>query len=179
MKLPTLLLSSVLVATSLPLTSFAQSSAATAAATPTPAPHDQFSLPETDEGLPGTGPIRRYDWFKNLWHSQRSSWAERVQKEQNSIVFVGDSITQGWGDVGSYFPGIKTANRGISGDTTRGVLIRMQDVFDLHPRGIVLLIGTNDLDEKAEPETIASNLKLILEAIRNNNPNTPVVLCYV
>jgi lysophospholipase L1-like esterase len=187
-KLPTLLLSSVLLAsTSLPQTSLAQNSGAsatatsatTAAATPKPAPHDQFSLPETDAGLPGTGPIRRYDWFKNLWHSQRAGWAERASKEQNSIVFLGDSITQLWGDVASYFPGIKTANRGISGDTTRGVLIRLQDVFDLHPRGIVLLIGTNDLDEKAEPETIASNLKLILEAIRNNNSNTPVVLCSV
>lgn len=169
----------LLVSTSFPLTSFAQNTSAPATAAPTPAPHDQFSIPETDAGLPGTGPIRRYDWFKNLWHSQRASWAERVQKEQNSIVFLGDSITQNWGDVGSSFPGIKTANRGISGDTTRGVLIRLQDVFDLHPRGIVLLIGTNDLDEKAEPETIASNLKLILEAVRNNNPDTPVVLCNV
>lgn len=182
MKSPSLLLSFLLAATVVPVASLAQVTATTAtpiSATPTPAPHDQFSIPETDEGLPGMGPIRRYDWFKNLWHSQRAGWAERAQKEQESIVFLGDSITQGWADVGSYFPGLKTANRGISGDTTRGVLIRLQDVFALHPRGIVLLIGTNDLDEKAEPETIAANMKLILEAIRNNNPNTPVVLCSV
>jgi len=181
-KLPSLLLSLFLTATVAPVASLAQPTASAttpASATPTPAPRDQFSIPETDVGLPGTGPIRRYDWFKTLWHSQRASWADRAQKEQDSIVFLGDSITQNWGDVGSYFPGIKTANRGISGDTTRGVLIRLEDVFALHPKGIVLLIGTNDLDEKAEPETIAANMKLILEAIRNNNPNTPVVLCSV
>ena len=42
----------------------------------------------------------------------------------------------------------KVANRGISGDTTRGVLIRMEeDVLSLNPSGVVLLIGTNDLEE--------------------------------
>jgi lysophospholipase L1-like esterase len=82
--------------------------------------------------------------------------------------------------VGSSFPGIKTANRGISGDTTRGVLIRLQeDVLALNPRGVVLLIGTNDLEEKAEPETIAGNVGLIVAALREHNPAMPVILCEV
>ncbi len=160
-------------------TSAATNPAAVSGPASTASAHDAFSLPETDMDLPGAGPIRRYDWFKNLWHSQRAGWAERVEKDQNSIVFLGDSITQFWGDVGSFFPGLKVSNRGISGDTTRGVLIRLQDVFVLHPKAIVLLIGTNDLEEKAEPDTIAANLKLILEAFRNRIPDTPVVLCSV
>src|SRR5690242_5513801 len=118
---------------------------------PVPAQSDsRIEIPATDDGLPGAGPIRRYDWFKKLWAEKRSGWAKQVQRDQHALVFLGDSITQGWGDVGSSFPGIKTANRGISGDTTRGVLIRLQeDVIALNPRGVVLLIGTNDLEEQA------------------------------
>jgi lysophospholipase L1-like esterase len=139
----------------------------------------RFEIPETDEGLPGTGPIRRYEWFRKLWTSRRSAWAERVQQDQGALVFLGDSITQGWTD-GGVFPGVKIANRGISGDTTRGVLIRLKDdVLALNPKGVVLLIGTNDLEERADPETIVGNLRLILSALKQHNPAMPVVLCQV
>lgn len=140
-----------------------------------------IELPKTDDGLPGAGPIRRYDWFKSLWSEKRSQWAKRVADDQKSVVFLGDSITQGWGDdFGGSFPGVKLANRGISGDTTRGMLIRLQDdVLALNPTCIVMLMGTNDLEEGAEPETIAGNVKLIIAAIKKQNPKVPVVLCQV
>lgn len=141
---------------------------------------DRFQIPATDEGLPGAGPIRRYDWFQRLWQQRRSAWAADVQKDQGALVFLGDSITQGWWDVGSLFPGVKIANRGISGDTTRGVLIRLQeDVLSVNPRGVVLLVGTNDLEEWASPEMIAANMKLILDALKQHNAAMPVVLCQV
>ena len=137
------------------------------------------SIPATDDGLPGAGPIRRYDWFKKLWLRKRTGWAKRVQQDQGALVFLGDSITQGWGDtLGGSFPGGKVANRGISGDTTRGVLIRLQgDVLALKPSGVVILIGTNDLEEKASPEVIAGNLKLIVAALKKHNPKMPIILC--
>src|SRR6266436_5567829 len=124
----------------------------------------RLQLPDTDEGLPGQGPIRRYDWFRKLWSERRNMWASRIEQDRHAVVMLGDSITQGWGDdFSGWFPGMKMANRGISGDTSRGVLIRLkEDVLDLEPQAVVLLIGTNDLEEKAEPETIAANLKLIL-----------------
>ena len=139
-----------------------------------------FEIPDTDEGLPGAGPIRRYDWFRNLWRQRRSQWAANTQQDQNALVFLGDSITQGWGPaMGNAFP-TKVANRGISGDTTRGVLIRLQeDVLDLNPNGVVLLIGTNDLEEGAQPATIAGNLKLILAELKKHNSKMPIVLCRV
>jgi len=141
----------------------------------------RYEIPATDEGLPGAGPIRRYDWFRKLWAQKRSAWAERVNQDKGALVFLGDSITQGWGDdIGGSFPGVKVANRGISGDTTRGVLIRLkEDVLSLDPAGIVLLIGTNDLEEGADPETIGSNLKLILSDIKKHDAKTPVILCQV
>ena len=155
----------------------------TVVAQPTSAPPvaASFSIPDTDAGLPGAGPIRRYDWFRKLWQQRRSAWAQRVAQDQNALVFLGDSITQGWGDdLGGSFPGVKVANRGISGDTTRGVLIRVQeDVLVLHPSGVILLIGTNDLEEHADPETAVANLKLILAALKQYDPKMPVILCQV
>ncbi|MCY2963595.1 MAG: GDSL-type esterase/lipase family protein [Planctomycetota bacterium] len=140
-----------------------------------------IEIPATDEGLPGSGPIRRYDWFKNLWRDRRSAWAARVGEDHGALVLLGDSITQGWGDdAGGSFPGVKIANRGISGDTTRGMLIRLkEDVLALQPKGVVILMGTNDLEENATPETIAGNLKLIIAALKKHDPKLPVVVCQV
>ena len=103
------------------------------------APSDPFAIPATDDGLPGAGPIRRMEWFQNLWKQRRTVWSTQVQRDQGAVVFLGDSITQGWGHgLGAVFPGVKVANRGISGDTTRGVLIRLkEDVLDLNPRAVV------------------------------------------
>lgn len=140
-----------------------------------------LSIPATDDGLPGDGPIRRYDWFKKLWQSKRTGWAGQVQQDQKALVFLGDSITQGWGDdMGNSFPGVKVANRGISGDTTRGMLIRLkEDVLALNPAGVVMLMGTNDLEEKATPATIAGNLKLIVAELKKHDPKMPIILCNV
>lgn len=156
---------------------------ATACSTPKSVPVQtaHFELPATDDGLPGSGPIRRYDWFKKLWAERRSAWAQRVKADRGAVVFLGDSITQGWGDdLGGNFPGVKVANRGISGDTTRGMLLRLdEDVLSLHPAAVVLLMGTNDLEEKAEPETITSNLRLIVAALKRHRATMPIVLCQV
>ncbi len=143
--------------------------------------NDRWDTPKTDDGLPGAGPIRRADWFRNLWKERRANWSSKIQQDQGALVFLGDSITQGWGDnFGGKFAGVKVANRGISGDTSRGVLIRLQeDVLALKPSGVVLLIGTNDLEEDASPEIIAGNLKLIVAEIKRHNPSIPIVLCQV
>src|SRR5437016_5032683 len=102
----------------------------------------RFQIPPQDEGLPGAGPIRRQDWFRKLWADRRVKWAGRIEQDRNAVVLLGDSITQGWGeDFSAWFPGMKLANRGISGDTSRGVLIRLrEDVLMLHPAAVVLLI---------------------------------------
>lgn len=142
---------------------------------------DRFTLPPTDDGLPGAGPLRRAPWFQNLWRERRSSWVKSLEADRGAVVFLGDSITQGWGGaLGAAFPGLKVANRGIAGDTTRGVLIRLkEDVLAVQPSAVVLLIGTNDLEEGAAPEVVASNVKLILAALKAHDPRMPIVLCQV
>ena len=144
-------------------------------------PAVRSSLPSTDESVPGVGPIRREDWFQNLWRDRRAAFAEQKAAQEHALVFFGDSITQGWGDdFGARFPGVKVANRGISGDTSRGLLARLDDdVLALNPRCIVLLIGTNDVELNMAPEGIAANVKLLLAKIGAHNPRTPVILCQV
>jgi lysophospholipase L1-like esterase len=151
----------------------------TVATPPTSASH--FDVPASDAGLPGSGPIRRKDWFLKIWRERRTAWADHVTQDQKAIVFLGDSITQGWhDDFDGLFPELKTANRGISGDTTRGVLVRLaEDVLALNPRAVVLLIGTNDLEEGATPWTIASNVRLILDELKRHDPAMPVIVCEI
>ncbi|HWA97307.1 MAG TPA: GDSL-type esterase/lipase family protein, partial [Pirellulales bacterium] len=106
------------------------------------------ALPADETDLPGEGALRRYDGYVKRWQQARSQWATQVQQDQHAVVFLGDSITQGWGpDFKGKFPGMKLANRGIGGDTTRGMLIRLdEDVLALNPAAIVLLMGTNDIE---------------------------------
>jgi len=140
-----------------------------------------WKLPATDAGLPGAGPLRRADWFRDLWEQKRKAWATRVDADQGAVVFLGDSITQGWGDdLGRAFGAMKVANRGISGDTTRGLLVRLPgDVLALNPSAVVVLAGTNDLEEQAAPPVIAENVRLLLAALRAYRADLPVVLCKV
>jgi acetyl esterase/lipase len=142
---------------------------------------DKFQIPATDDGLPGEGPVRRSDWFQKTWRERRSSFAKHAEGDQGAVVFFGDSITQGWGDdFRGKFPGMKLANRGISGDTTRGMLIRLdEDVLSLKPKAVVMLMGTNDLADKAEPKTIVGNIKLILDRFHEYDAKMPVVVCKV
>ena len=140
-----------------------------------------LNIPDNDDGLPGLGPLRRYSWFRKLWHDRRTLWASQRDQDRGAVVFLGDSITQGWNErLATAFPGMRIANRGISGDTTRGVLLRLQDdVLALQPKAVVLLIGTNDLEEGARPDIVEHNMRLILSALRNHDPRMPVVLCQV
>lgn len=149
--------------------------------TPVDAADDAFALPVSEEGLPGEGALRRYEGYVKRWPQMRRAWSQRVEQDQNAVVFLGDSITQGWGaEFKGKFKGMKLANRGIGGDTTRGMLIRLQqDVLSLNPSAIVLLMGTNDVEVAIEPDAIGRNFQKIIKAIKDHSSTTPVVLCRV
>lgn len=142
---------------------------------------ERFAIPATDDGLPGVGPIRRYGWFQKLWQTRRTLWDSQRARDTGAVVFLGDSITQQWErTMADAFPGMKIANRGISGDTTRGVLVRLdEDVLSLQPSAVVLLIGTNDLEEGATPEMVEQNMRLLLTRLKAHNSRMPIVLSLV
>ena len=87
------------------------------------------------------------------------------------VVFMGDSITDGWGrQNGTFFPGKPYLNRGIGGQTTPQMLVRFrQDVIDLQPKAAVILAGTNDIAGNTGPmrlEDIEANFASLAELAR-------------
>ncbi|MGD0615544.1 MAG: GDSL-type esterase/lipase family protein [Verrucomicrobiota bacterium] len=136
--------------------------------------------PKSDDLFPGKGPAQKGDWFVKIWTERRSEFWSHRGRDERAVVFLGDSITQGWNGLAGAFPDLKTANRGIGGDTTRGILYRLkEDVLDLHPVAVVLLIGTNDLGLGARPQEVADNVRMILERLGKANPHMPVIVCKV
>ena len=132
------------------------------------------------ENFPGKGKIADADWFRAAWAIRRTKFWNIRQRETNAIVFLGDSITQDWGTLARDFPHFKVANRGIGGDTTRGVWYRLkEDVLGLDPEAVVLLIGTNDIGLGATPEEAAENLKTIFAMLKKYNAKMPVIVCKV
>jgi acyl-CoA thioesterase-1 len=112
-----------------------------------------------------------------------------AQPSETRVVFLGDSITEGWGmkatatapGRGEFFPGKPYINRGISGQTTPQMLIRFrQDVILLKPKVVVLLAGTNDIAEntgKESPEEIEGNIASMAELAHASGIR--MVLCSV
>jgi lysophospholipase L1-like esterase len=102
----------------------------------------------------------------------------RAQSESDRVVFMGDSITDGW-KLDQYFPGKPYVNRGISGQTTEQMLTRFfQDVIDLEPAAVIILAGTNDIARNTGPETLeilTENLQAMSELARAHHIR--VVLC--
>ena len=139
-----------------------------------------FEIP-ADARLPGVGPMRRYDWFQNVWNQRRASFDKKTSSQQGAVVFLGDSITQGWrDDFSGAFPDLRKANRGISGDTTRGMLYRLkEDVMDVNPAAVVMLMGTNDLEENGTPDQVASNINAMVQGLKQHNQELPIVICEV
>ena len=95
---------------------------------------------------------------------------------QGQIVFIGDSITD-------YYPlddfyadlSLSVYNRGIGGDTTSGLLKRLDlSLFALKPTKVSLLIGINDIDTDVPNETLLANYKKILDEIKANLPQAEV-----
>ncbi len=129
-------------------------------------------------------PGRTSSWrgFRAKNVERRTLFAQDAAADQNGIVFVGDSITEGWKMLDQDFAvlGVKVVDRGIGGDTTPNLVYRLEDdVLSLHPRALVILIGTNDLGEHTTPEQVASNLRELLARIRAEYPTIPIAWCLV
>ncbi len=152
-------------------------------AQPTEAPAElpaALQYPTNTALLPGKGPIPSWKGFPKMWTQRRSEFMRHSAEDKGSVVFLGDSITQGWNGLKQDFPDLKIANRGIGGDTTRGVLFRLkEDVLDLDPRAVVLLIGINDLGNNGNPVDTADNIRILLARLEKPNRKMPIIVCKV
>ena len=146
--------------------------AAQAPATPAPATADPCT--ETKAQLTQLE-NRLKDWpALGRYHDANSKVAAPAKDEQR-VVFMGDSITDSWDDpkYGGFFPGKPYIDRGISGQTTPQMLLRFRaEVIALKPKVVVILAGTNDIAGNTGPmslEAIEDNLISMAELARSNN----------
>ena len=115
---------------------------------------------------------RLRDWPALARYREENAKTAAPDKKQQRVVFLGDSITDGWHNPanGEFFPGKPYVNRGISGQTTPQMLIRFRpDVIALKPDVVVILAGTNDIAGNTGPMTLQSiedNLASIAELAR-------------
>src|SRR3954471_3459431 len=96
------------------------------------------------------------DWADLHKYQDANSRLSMPAKNENRVVFMGNSITEGWAThFDSLFPGKPYIGRGISGQTTPQMLVRFrQDVIALHPKVVVILGGTNDIAGNTGPSTL-------------------------
>jgi beta-glucosidase len=103
------------------------------------------------------------------------------------VVFLGDSITQGWENAGQkaweqHFARLDALDLGFGGDRTENVLWRLQhgELDGFKAKVVVLMIGTNNTgDRQEDPRTTAAGVKRLLEEIRSRQPQAKVLLLAV
>lgn len=120
------------------------------------------------------------DWNQLGRYHEDNQKLQAEPPQPGRVVFLGDSITDGW-DLKRDFPGKPYVNRGIGGQTTPQMLVRMfPDVIDLRPAAVILLAGTNDISANTGPETlkmVEENIQAITELAQRHD--IKVILCSV
>ena len=117
--------------------------------------------------------LKAQDWPNLKRYQDENAALSVATKGENRIVFMGNSITQGWKDARpEFFSNNPYICRGISGQTTPQMLVRFrQDVIALQPKVVVILAGTNDIAGNTGPSTlemIEDNLASMAELASTN-----------
>jgi beta-glucosidase len=127
--------------------------------------------------------------------SRHNENVEVAKKGDIDLLFMGDSITDWWrsngrggatGDAApyagkpvfdKYFGSLKAANFGIAGDTTQGVLWRLQngEGEGFKPKAVMLMIGTNNTGKNTPPE-IAMGVAAVIGELRKDFPDAKILL---
>ena len=108
-------------------------------------------------------------------YPERIAYFKKNPLQLKDVVFLGNSITEMGADWGKRLekPGIK--NRGIGGDISAGVLLRLGEITFVKPSAVFLLIGINDINHtKLSAFQIASNIVEITKIIKCESPKTKV-----
>jgi len=120
------------------------------------------------------------DWNQLGRYHQANEELKKQPAESRRVVFMGDSITDFW-RLDQSFPGKPYVNRGIGGQTTPQMLVRMYpDVIELKPAVMIVLAGTNDIARNTGPmtaELIEDNIMAMTELAQHHA--IKVILCSV
>jgi beta-glucosidase len=127
-----------------------------------------------------------YPWMSTAdWKQLHESFLKRAKDGPVDLLFLGDSITQGWGGEGKavwkteYAPK-NAANFGIGGDTTQNLLWRVTaggELAGLKPKVVVVMIGTNNFGLKNDTaEDVAKGVEAVVKAVREKLPESKMLL---
>jgi len=114
------------------------------------------------------------------WLNRHEQINARAKEGDVDLLFIGDSITQGWGNNAAwkkFYGDRKAMNAGISGDRTEHVLWRLDNgnVDGISPKLAVIMIGTNNSGSNTG-EDIAAGIKAIVAKLRKKLPQTKILL---
>ena len=126
-----------------------------------------FHLPKVEKDKNHQQFVKEYyDNKLNLYQQENDKYSDY----EVDVAFLGDSLTDGY-NLKLYYPDYVVSNRGIGGETTRGLEERLKvSAYDLKPKVVVMLIGGNNLN------TMFENYEDILIGLKDNLPNTKVIL---
>ena len=120
------------------------------------------------------------DWNQIGRYRLENQELKKQPSEPKRVLFMGDSITDFW-RLAESFPGKPYVNRGISGQTTPQMLVRMYpDVIDLKPAAMVVLAGINDISQNTGPATaemVEQNIMAMTELAQHHG--IKVILCSI
>lgn len=131
------------------------------------------ALVDASAAVPKTGDARFFE--------QHEKFLARAKNGPIGVLFLGDSITEGLAEVPSvwdfYFGKFHPANFGIGGDQTQHVIWRIAqgELDGLHPKVVVLLIGTNNSGAHTARQIVAAQSKIV-RLIREKIPGVKVLL---
>ena len=111
--------------------------------------------------------------FSTYYH-QRATHYRSLPKTKGDVIFIGNSITEGgeWNELFNNDQKIK--NGGISGDITRGVLNRMDELAKRKPAKVFLMIGTNDLARNISTDSVVKNILWFVSYMKQETPSTQI-----
>ena len=116
------------------------------------------------------------------WQDRHKKFLENIKKGDAELLFLGDSITQGWEGSGKgvwseEYESKKAVNLGIGGDRTQHVLWRLEngEIDGVKPKAAVVMIGTNNLGANTNEEIIAG-ITAIVKKLNDKLPKTKVLL---
>lgn len=126
---------------------------------------------------------KEYPWMSvAAWTQMHDGFLKRAKQGKVDLLFLGDSITQGWGNNAvwqKHYGALSAANFGIGGDTTENVLWRITngEIEGIAPKAVVLMIGTNNFGlEGHPPSDVAKGIGVIVQTLRKKLPASKILL---